>query len=150
MQPEFEHYASIAEQIKEKNKKRKTLLAEKKFTPVLQIPKHRELSRCIAEMTEKLEELRSKKARLLAALQYTEDTGVDTIRNDIATMKAGMKRLEQQEQKYTIEFDNVLKAYAELKEQTTDLDLNQLMKERLALCLEKERSTVTRVQSAYD
>ena len=149
LQPELERYVGIVEQIKEKSKERKTLLAEKKATPIIQIPKHRELSRRIAELTEDLEELRSEKALLLQSLQYTEDTGVDVIHKDIATMEAGLKRLEQQEQKYTAELDNALKEYAELQEQAAEFDFDELMRERLAIRPGKERSAVVRVQSAY-
>ncbi len=149
LQPELTRYIRIVEQIKGKSKERKTLLAEKKATPIIQIPKHRELSRRIAELTEELEELRSEKVLLLQSLQYAEDTGVDVIRKDIFTMEAGLKRLEQQEQKYTAELDNALKEYAELQEQAAELDPDELMSERLAIRPSKERSAVDRVQSAY-
>ncbi len=149
LQPELTQYVSIANQIKEKSKERKALLAEKKATLMLQIPKHRELSRRIAELTEELEELRSEKALLLQSLQYAEDTGVDVIRKDISTMEAGLKRLEQQEQKYTAELDNALKEYAELQEQAAEFDPDELMSERLAIRPDKESSAVARVQSAY-
>lgn len=149
LQPELTRYIRIAEQIKEKSNERKTLLAEKKAAPIIQILKHRELSRRIAELTEDLEELRSEKALILQSLQYTEDTGVDVIRKDISTMEAGLKRLEQQEQKYTAELDNALKEYAELKEQAAEFDADELMSERLDIRPGKERSAASRVQSAY-
>lgn len=149
LQPELTRYIRIAEQIKEKSKERKTLLSEKKATPMIQIPKHRELSRRIAELTEELEELCSEKSLLLQSLQYAENTGVDVIRKDISTMETGLKRLEQQEQKYTAELDNALKEYAELKEQAAEFAPDELMSERLAIRPDKERSAVSRVQSAY-
>ncbi len=149
LQPELTRYIRIVEQIKEKSKERKTLLVKKKSTPIIQIPKHRELSRRIAELTEELEELRSEKTLLLQSLQHDENTGVDVIRKDIATMEAGLKRLEQQEQKYTAELDNALKEYAELQEQAAEFDPDELMDERLAIRPNKERSAVDRVQSAY-
>jgi len=145
----WHRHCRLAEQIKEKSKERKTLLAEKKATPIIQIPKHRELSRRIAELTEELEELRAEKALLLQSLQYDENTGVDVIRKDISTMEAGLKRLEQQEQEYTVELEDALKEYAELKGQVTEFDLDKLMNERLAIRPGKERSAVARVQSAY-
>lgn len=127
---------------------RKTLFAEKKATPIIQIRKHQELSRRIAELTKELEELRSEKALLLQSLQYAEDTGVDVIRK-ISSMEAGLKRLEQQEQKYTAELDSALKEYAELQEQAAEFDPDELMSERLAIRPAKERSAVSHVQSAY-
>lgn len=149
LQPELTRYTRIVEQIKEKSKERKMRLVKKKSTPMIQILKHRELSRRIAELTEELEELRSEKALLLQSLQYDENTGVDVIRKDIATMEAGLKRLEQQERKYTAEFNNALKEYSELQEQAAEFDPDELMSERLAIRPGKERSAVSRVQSAY-
>lgn len=149
LRSELERYVGLVLQIKEKSKERKTMLAEKKSTSILQIPKHRELSRRIAELTEELEELKSEKTLLLQSLQYSEDTGIDVIRKDIATMEAGLKRLEQQEQKYTAELDNALKEYAELQEQAAEFDADELMTERLAIRPGKERSAASRVQSAY-
>ena len=64
-------------------------------------------------------------------------------------MEAGLKRLEQQEQEYTVELEDALKEYAELKGQVTEFDLDKLMNERLAIRPGKERSAVARVQSAY-
>ena len=148
LQPELTRYIRITEQIKEKSKERKTLFAEKKATPIIQIRKHQELSRRIAELTEELEKLRSEKALLLQSLQYAEDTGVDVIRK-ISSMEAGLKRLEQQEQKYTAELDSALKEYAELQEQAAEFDPDELMSERLAIRPAKERSAVSHVQSAY-
>ena len=85
----------------------------------------------------------------MQSLQYDENTGVDVIRKDISTMEAGLKRLEQQEQEYTVELEDALKEYAELKGQVTEFDLDKLMNERLAIRPGKERSAVARVQSAY-
>ncbi len=96
-----------------------------------------------------MEELKSEKELLLQSLQYDEDTGVDVIHKDIATMEAGLKRLEQQEQKYAAEHDHALAEYAELKEQAAEFDAADLMHERLAIRPGKERSAVACVQTAY-
>ena len=72
-------------------------ISEKKATPMLNILKHRELSRRIAELTEELEELRSEKKQLLAMMDYAEDTGLSTVKKDISAMETNLARLEQQE-----------------------------------------------------
>ena len=81
---------------RKKSKERNTLLSEKKATPVLNIPKHRNLSRRIAELTEELEELRIEKKQLFASLDYAEDTGLSTVKKDISAMEANLAKLEQQ------------------------------------------------------
>ena len=149
MKPELEHYTQIAGRIKEKSKERNTLLSEKKATPALNILKHRDLSRRISELTEELEELRSEKKRLLASLDYAEDTGSSTVKKDISAMEANLAKLEQQEQKYTAELNAALAEYNELKAQAADFDPDELAMAQLEIRPQKEASAESRVQAAY-
>ena len=120
--PELERYTGLVQQIKEKSKERKALIAEKKELPVYRVKRHKALAVRIAELTEELEELRSEKALLLQKFEYAEDAGAEAFRKDIATMEAGLKKLEAQEQKYSAELDKALAEYADLKAQAVDFD----------------------------
>ena len=115
--PELERYTGLVQQIKEKSKERKVLVAEKKAMPIYHVKRHKALAVRIAELTEELEELRSEKALLFQKFEYAEDAGAEEFRKDIATMEAGLKKLETQEQKYSAELDKALTEYAELKAQ---------------------------------
>ena len=147
--PKLERYMGLVRQFKEKTKERKNLLAEKKETPFYQIPKLRDLARSIAELTEELEELKTEKEMLLRSLDCADDTGISSVKKDIAAMESALKKLEAQETKYSAELDAALKEYSELKEQVSEFDAGELMEARLAIRGEKERSAVTRVQDAY-
>ena len=147
--PKLERYMGLVRQIKEKTKERKNLLAEKKETPFYQIPKLRDLARRIAELTEELEELKTEKEMLLRSLDCADDTGISSVKKDIAAMESALKKLEAQEAKYSAELDAALKEYSELKEQASEFDAGELMEARLSIREEKERSAVTRVQDAY-
>ena len=147
--PKLERYMGLVRQIKEKTKERKNLLAEKKETPFYQIPKLRDLARSIAELTEELEELKTEKEMLLRSLDCADDTGISSVKKDIAAMESALKKLEAQEAKYSAELDAALKEYSELKEQASEFDAGELMEARLSIREEKERSAVTRVQDAY-
>ena len=147
--PELERYTGLVQQIKEKSKERKSLLAEKKEAPFYLIPKHHELSRRIAELTEELEELKSEKDMLLHSLECSDDAGIAVVKKDISTMEAALKKLSQQEEKYTAELNDALQQYADLKEQAAEFDPDELQDVRLALRPTMERSVVDRVQSAY-
>ena len=131
--PELERYAGLVQQIKEKSKERKALVAEKKELPVYRVKRHKALAVRIAELTKELEELRSEKALLLQKFEYAEDAGAEAFRKDIAAMEAGLKKLEAQEQKYSAELDKALAEYAELKAQAVDLDPVELYKARQAI-----------------
>ena len=131
--PELEHYTGLVQQIKEKSKERKALVAEKKALPIYHVKRHKALAVRIAELTEDLEELRSEKALLVQKFEYAEDAGAEAFRKDIAIMEAGLKKLEAQEQKYSAELDKALDEYAELKAQAADFDSVELYKARQAI-----------------
>ena len=138
--PELERYTGLVQQIKEKSKERKTLVAEKKALPIYHVKRHKALAVRIAELTEELEELRSEKALLFQKLEYAEDAGAEEFRKDIATMEAGLKKLEAQEQRYSAELDKALAEYAELKAQASDFDSVELYQARQVLRPAQEKA----------
>ena len=146
--PEMERYAGLVQQIKEKSKERKALVAEKKELPIYHVKRHKALAVCIAELTEDLEELCSEKALLLQKFEYAEDAGAEAFRKDIATMEAGLKKLETQEQKYSVELDKALTEYAELKAQAVDLDPVELYKARQAIRPAQEKAAEQQIEDA--
>ena len=138
--PELERYTGLVQQIKEKSKERKTLVAEKKALPIYHVKRHKAVAVRIAELTEDLEELRSEKALLFQKLEYAEDAGAEEFRKDIATMEAGLKKLEAQEQRYSAELDKALAEYAELKAQASDFDSVELYQARQVLRPAQEKA----------
>ena len=146
--PELERYTGLVQQIKEKSKERKSLVAEKKELPIYHVKRHKELAVRITELTEDLEELRSGKALLLQKFEYAEDAGAEAFRKDIATMEAGLKKLEAQEQKYSAELDKVLAEYADLKSQAADIDPLELYKARQAIRPTQEKSVEQQLEDA--
>ena len=138
--PELERYTGLVQQIEEKSKERKTLVAEKKALPIYHVKRHKALAVRIAELTEDLEELRSEKALLFQKLEYAEDAGAEEFRKDIATMEAGLKKLEAQEQRYSAELDKALAEYAELKAQASDFDSVELYQARQVLRPAQEKA----------
>ena len=142
-------YTALADKIKAKSKERKTLLTEKKETPVIHVLKHRDLAKRIAKLTEDLEELRTEKAMLLRQLQYPEDATADMFRKEIRTLEDGLKKIEASESKYAVELDNALKQYAELQEQAVEFDPIELYEARQTIRPEHERRAIQRVQEVY-
>ena len=149
VKPELERYAGLVQQIKEKSKDRKNLLAEKKETPFYQIPKLHDLTRRITELTEEIEELKTEKDFLLRSLDCADDAGISDVKKEIATLESALQKLSEQEEKYSAELDEALKQYAELKEQTAGMDAAELMDARLAVREEMERFAADKVKAAY-
>ena len=146
--PELERYIGLVQQIKEKSKERKSLVAEKKELPIYHVKRHKALAVRIAELTEEFEELRFEKALLLQKFEYAEDAGTESFRKDIATMEAGLKKLEAQEQKYSAELDKALDEYAELKAQTADFDPVELYKARQGIRPAQEKESEKQLEDA--
>ena len=146
---EMKQYSSLVEQIREKSKERKSLLAEQKELPFWNIPRKKELTSRIAELTELLEELQSEKAILLHNIECTDSKDVSKVRKKIALMEANLKELDKQEQKYSAELDAALTEYAELKTQGEQFDPVELYDARQAIRHEKEQNVINRVQRAY-
>ena len=83
-------------------------------------------------------------------LECSDDAGIAAVKKDISTMEAALKKLSQQEEKYTAELNDALQQYADLKTQSAEFDPDELQDARLDLRPAMERSVVDRVQSAYD
>ena len=149
LKPDLERYTLLVQQIKNKTKKRKTLLAEKKATPFYQLVAHNDLAKQIAELTEDLEELKSEKTMLLSSFDCSEDTGIAEVKKSVAAMEENLKRLTKQEEKYAAELEDALRQYVELKKQTSGIDAVELMNARLAIREEKECSVANRVKATY-
>lgn len=146
--PELERYTGLVQRIKEKSKECKALIAEKKELPVYRVKRHKALAVRIAELTEDLEELCSEKALLLQKFEYAEDAGAEAFRKDIAAMEAGLKKLEAQEQKYSVELDKALAEYAELKAQAADFDPVELYEARQAVRPVQEKTAEKQLEAA--
>ena len=150
LRPELERYLRLAKQIKDKTKQRNLLLDERKATPVWNLAKRQELAKQIAALSEDIEELRSEKAMLLHSLDCADDAAMGDVKKDIAVMEAALKKLDEQEGKYAAELESALQQYRELEVQAAEFDAEELLDTRLDLRQGMDRSTVTRIQAAYE
>ena len=148
LKPDLERYALLVQQIKNKTKERKTLLAEKKATPFYQFVAHNDLAKQIAELTEGLEELKSEKTMLLSSFDCSEDTGIAEVKKRVAAMEENLKRLTKQEEKYAAELEDALKQFSELREQAKNVDSAELSEQRIALQGEKIQSATSKIKAA--
>ena len=150
LRPELERYLRMAKQIKEKTKQRNLLLDERKAVPVWNLTKRQDLAKQIATLAEDIEELRSEKAMLLCSLDCADDAAMGDVKKDIAAMEAALKKLDEQESKYAAELESALQQYRELEAQAAEFDAEELTDARLQLRPGMDRSTVSRIQTAYD
>ena len=145
----YECYKGIVKQISANKKEQKELQNQKKFTPVIKLITHRDLARRIAELTEKTEELKSEKARLLTAMERTDDKDASKINDSFEKLEYTLVELDKREVKYTAELNEVLQQYAECKEQAKDFNEGELGKVRLSIRTDKERNALNQISNSY-
>ncbi|MBQ2329487.1 MAG: MobA/MobL family protein [Oscillospiraceae bacterium] len=145
----YESYKGIVKQITAKKKEQKELQAEKKSTPVIKVITHRDLARRIAELTEEIEELKSEKARLLAAMERTDDKDVATINDSFDRLESALAELDEREKRYTAELNEVLRQYDEYKEQAKEFNEGEFGKARLDIRSDKEHNALNQISDAY-
>lgn len=150
LRPELERYLKLAKQIKEKTKQRNLLLDERKAVPMWNLAKRQDLAKQIATLAEDIEELRSEKDMLLRSIDCADDAAMGDVKKDIVTMEAALKKLDEQESKYAAELESALQQYRELEAQAVEFDAEELMDARLELRPGMDRSTVSRIRTAYD
>ena len=150
LRPDLERYLRLVKQIREKTKQRKVLLDERKATPAWNFVKRQELTRQIATLSEDIEELRSEKAMLLHFLECADDAAMGDVKKDIAAMEAAVKKLDEQEIKYSAELESALQQYRELEAQAAEFDAAELNDARLEMRPGMDRSTVSRIQNVYE
>ena len=93
--------------------------------------------------------MKSERALLLNQLDSVDDHGVAKVKQRIASMESSLEKLDQQEKKYTAELDAALVQYAELQQQTTDIDTVELKAARQVIRHNIECETVQQLQAAY-
>ena len=147
--PTFAEYLALVQKIKTAAKERKTMLTEKKEISFWNASKHKELSAKIAKLTEDIEELKSEKAVLLNQLGCADDSGIATIKKDIADAEASLSKLEQQEKKYSAQLEAALNEYTNLKVRGADFDAAELYAQRMILRADIMAAVVDHVQAAY-
>lgn len=145
----LERYTLLVQQIKNKAKERKTLLAEKKATPFYQFVVHNDLEKKIAKLTEDLEELKSEKVMVLSSLDCDEDTGIAEVKKSVVAMERNLERLTQQEEKYVAELDTTLIQFTELKEQEKEVDYVALFEQRAVLRPDTIQAVTSKLKMAY-
>lgn len=142
-------YKGIVKQIASKKKERKELQNQKKSIPAIKVITHRDLARRIAELTEEIEELKSEKARLLIAMERTDDKDVSSVNDSLDRMESALAELDKREEKYTTELNTALQQYAEYKEQSKEFNTGEFGKARLDIRSDKERNALNQISDSY-
>ena len=145
----FKQYNTVTGQIKQKLVERKKLLTEKQKLSPLLFSENRRLNAKIAEATEDLEELKSRKEQIMSTFGKYDDKGMKDVKAWIDRRQEQIQKAEAAEVKYSAELDNALDEYHDLEARAEELDPDELKAARLSLRPEEEKRAVSKVEEVY-
>ena len=145
----FTQYSTVTGQIRQKLAERKKLLTEKKAISPLQFSENRRLNAKIAEATEDLEELKSRKEQIMSTFGKYDDKGMKDVKAWIDCREEQIQKAEVAEAKYSTELDKALDEYHELEARAEALDPAELETAHLSLRPEEEKRAVSKIEDAY-
>lgn len=142
----YDDYLSVADKLKSKISERKAAQAEKSKIPPIKIFKHRELTQAINELSEQIEELKTRKNTILTTLN-TKD--IQTVKAKITDIQKAMPVMERHSNESKTRLDNAGQEYAELKEQAQNFDFDELCDLRRNIRPQVEYDTEAELYDIY-
>ena len=145
----FKQYNTVTGQIKQKLAERKKLLTEKKALTPLQFSEAHRLNAKIAEATEDLEELKSRKEQIMSTFGKADDKGMKEVKSWIDRREEQIQKAAEAETRYSAELDKALEEYHTLGARAESLDPDELETARLSRRAEEEKRAVSKIEEAY-
>lgn len=121
-----DEYGRVDRKLRETRKARKALIAEKRELSLLHVFKHKELAAQIAEKTEDIEELKTRRASILRCAGCKEDTGSSELQQRMAMIEGMLQKLDEQERKFSAMSEQTLQKYADLQGQAAQIDADKM------------------------
>lgn len=121
-----DEYGRVDRKLRETRKARKALIAEKRELSLLHVFKHKELAAQIAEKTEDIEELKTRRASILRHAGCKEDAGSSELQQRMAMIEGMLQKLDEQERKFSALSDQTIQKFADLQGQAAQVDADKM------------------------
>ena len=121
-----DEYGRVDRKLRETRKARKALIAEKRELSLLHVFKHKELAAQIAEKTEDIEELKTRRASILRCAGCKEDAGSSELQQRMAMVEGMLQKLDEQERKFSALSDQTIQKFADLQGQAAQVDADKM------------------------
>lgn len=122
----IDEYGKVDRRLRETRKTRKALIAEKRELSPLHVFKHKELAVQIAEKTEDIEELKTRRASILKRAACKEDAGGNELQQRMAIIEGMLQKLDEQERRFSALSDLTVQKYADLQGQAAQVDAHKM------------------------
>lgn len=121
-----DEYGRVDRKLRETRKARKALIAKKRELSLLHVFKHKELAAQIAEKTEDIEELKTRRASILRCAGCKEDAGSSELQQRMAMIEGMLQKLDEQERKFSALSDQTIQKFADLQGQAAQIDADKM------------------------
>ena len=121
-----DEYGRVDRKLRETRKARKALIAKKRELSLLHVFKHKELAAQIAEKTEDIEELKTRRASILRHAGCKEDASDHELQQRMAMIEGMLQKLDEQERKFSVMSEQTLQKYADLQRQAAQVDADKM------------------------
>ena len=144
-----DEYGRVDRKLRETRKARKALIAEKRELSLLHVFKHKELAAQIAEKTEDIEELKTRRASILRRAGCKEDAGSSELQQRMAMIEGMLQKLGEQERRFSAMSEQTLQKYADLQRQAAQIDADKLNAARQNVRPEYQDAAKKKLEEAF-
>ncbi|MCD7822406.1 MAG: MobA/MobL family protein [Oscillospiraceae bacterium] len=131
--PLVKEYKSVQALLKEKQSEKKKLEAEKSNTSIFSPVKHVQLNKQITTLTEDIEELKTRKNRLMYEVGCQNDTEMKQAEGKLSKMTDYLEEMKAQQPKLSDQIASDEKNFAEIKERVPSQQDDTLLDSRVLL-----------------
>ena len=144
-----DEYGKVDRNLRETRKARKALIAKKRELSPLHVFKHKELAAQIAEKTEDIEELKTRRASILRRAGCKEDAGSSELQQRMAMIEGMLQKLGEQERRFSAMSEQTLQKYADLQRQAAQIDADKLNAARQNVRPEYQDAAKKKLEEAF-
>lgn len=144
-----DEYGRVDRKLRETRKTRKALIAEKRELSPLHVFKHKELAAQIAEKTEDIEELKTRRASILRRAGCKEDAGSNELQQRMAMIEGMLQKLDEQERRFSALSDQTIQKFADLQRQAAQVDVDELNTARQGVRSKYQDATKKKLEETF-
>lgn len=121
-----DEYGKVDRRLRETRKARKALIADKRDLSPLHVFRQKELAAQIAEKTEDIEELKTRRASILRRAGCKEDADNHELQQRMAMIEGMLQKLDEQERRFSAMSEQTRQKYADLQRQAAQIDADKM------------------------
>lgn len=144
-----DEYGKVDRNLRETRKARKALIAKKRELSPLHVFKHKELAAQIAEKTEDIEELKTRRASILRCAGCKEDAGSSELQQRMAMIEGMLQKLDEQERKFSALSDQTIQKFADLQGQAAQVDADKMNAARQSVRAKYQDATKKKLEETF-